>query len=279
MPKRKAPFFPKKKQNPQKKQKKGQASGSQKQDKSGVKCYKCGVMGHFANNCPQRQCYECHQTGHLKNNCPQLMKKKQAAKLNVMEGDPGPSQRKGKQVAVMEGMIPFRDTFIRILFDTGASHSFISTELVDRYYLEVVYLVTSLRVANPIGGSATLGMLCKGFELSLCGLSFLCDLHVFECLGFDIILGMDWLDRYDAQLSCSDRVVTLKHPSYKGLVNMTLDVLSSSAYVSLFSMESREEDEIARVPIVRDFGDIFEPVTGLPPKRAVEFRIDLILGA
>ena len=39
-------------------------------------------------------------------------------------------------------------------------------------------------------------------------------------------------------------------------------------------MESKE-DEIGQIPVVRDFSDIFEPVTGLPPHRAVEFRIDL----
>ena len=111
------------------------------------------------------------------------------------------------------------------------------------------------------------------------GLPFSCDLHVFECLGFDIILGMDWLERYEAHLSCLDRVVTLKHPSFKGLVNITLDTQGPNAHGSLHSIESREDDEIARVPVVRDFGDVFEPVTGLPPKRAVEFRKDLVPGA
>ena len=40
-----------------------------------------------------------------------------------------------------------------------------------------------------------------------------------------------------------------------------------------------EEDVISLIHIVREFPDIFEPVLGLPPKRAIEFRINLIPGA
>lgn len=45
---------------------------------------------------------------------------------------------------------------------------------------------------------------------------------------------------------------------------------------SLFALESSEELEIARIPIVCDYADIFAPFLGFPSKRAIEFRIDLI---
>lgn len=37
-----------------------------------------------------------------------------------------------------------------------------------------------------------------------------------------------------------------------------------------------EEDELNQVFVVREFADVFEPVTGLLPKRAIEFQIDLV---
>lgn len=46
----------------------------------------------------------------------------------------------------------------------------------------------------------------------------------------------------------------------------------------LYSMESIEE-EVAKVPIVRDFTNVFESIKGLPPRRVIEFRIDLIPSA
>ena len=94
---------------------------------------------------------------------------------------------------------------VSFLFDTGASHSFISRCLVDRLNLEPSYLVTSLRVANLIGGYATLGMRCDHLEFDLLGHTFDCCLPVFDFVGFEIILGMDWLSRYDARIFCQDK--------------------------------------------------------------------------
>ena len=105
-----------------------------------------------------------------------------------------------------------RGLFFKVLFDTGASHSFISKDLVVRLGLDVCFAVTSLRVANPIGGEVTLSMSCSCFPLEVGGWSFPCKLHVFEFLGFGLILGMDWLSRFDAWIFCAERVVSLRHP-------------------------------------------------------------------
>ena len=37
-----------------------------------------------------------------------------------------------------------------------------------------------------------------------------------------------------------------------------------------------EEDVISLIHVVREFPDIYEPILGLPPKQAIEFRINLI---
>ena len=76
---------------------------------------------------------------------------------------------------------------------------FISQCLVDRLCLEPNYLVTSLMVANPIGGYATLGLRCDQLELDLLGHKFACSLYVIDFVDFKIILGMDWLGRYEAR--------------------------------------------------------------------------------
>ena len=88
----------------------------------------------------------------------------------------------------MEGSILFLDHSIQVLFDMGASHSFISKKLVDDLSLDVSCMVTSLRITNPIGGSATLSLLCNDVKIILCDFSFRANLHVISCLGFDMIL-------------------------------------------------------------------------------------------
>ena len=47
----------------------------------------------------------------------------------------------------------------------------------------------------------------------------------------------------------------------------------------LFAITSIPEDDIRRVPVVRDFADVFpDELPGMPPDRAVEFYIDLVPG-
>ncbi|MEZ1824000.1 hypothetical protein QVM49_33265, partial [Pseudomonas aeruginosa] len=78
-----------------------------------------------------------------------------------------------------------------------ASYSLVSKELVDAIPLDVVILSDPLRIVNPIGGSAALGMLCVDVEIILCGFSFHSNLHVMDHLGFDMILGIVLLVRYE----------------------------------------------------------------------------------
>ena len=78
--------------------------------------------------------------------------------------------------------------------------------------MDVLCLMTSLRIANPVGGSATISLLCKDVEIILCDFPFLADLHVMRYLGFGMILGMDWLNRYEAHILCPERTIHLRHP-------------------------------------------------------------------
>ena len=72
---------------------------------------------------------------------------------------PGNTSRgQGISHSILDGIILFRDHPIRVLFDTGASHSFISKELIDTFSLDVLCLMTSLRIANPVGGSTALNL-------------------------------------------------------------------------------------------------------------------------
>ena len=80
------------------------------------------------------------------------------------------TEEKGKPV--LGGTLLIHGMLVRVLFDTGASHSFISHCLVDKLNLKISYLVISLRVANQIGGYATLGMRCDHLEFELLGHMF-----------------------------------------------------------------------------------------------------------
>ena len=220
-----------------------------------------------------KKCYNCNEMGHIARQCTKPKKQAQG-KMFALDGPSSMKPDEGKQASVLEGTILWHGLYIRILFDTGASHSFISKGIVEKLKLDVSSLNNSLRVANPVGGCVTLEMKCSGVIICLFGYSFSCDLFIMDSLSYGVILGMDWLERYQAQLYCSKRVITLQYPEYPKRILIALERENASSGYSLYALESKE-DEIGQIPVVRDFSDIFEPVTGLPPHRAVEFRIDL----
>ena len=79
----------------------------------------------------------------------------------------------------------------RVLFDSGASYSFIATLVVIELGLEVEALEEPLYVSSPIGIRARIGMVCHGCELEISGILPIVDLRVMDMSEFDVILGMD----------------------------------------------------------------------------------------
>ena len=90
-----------------------------------------------------------------------------------------------------------QDTFLlsrlwaRVLFDSSASHSFITASIVLELGLEVEALEESLYVSSPLGIRARIGMICRGCELEISRILLTVNLRVMDMSGFDVILGMD----------------------------------------------------------------------------------------
>ena len=81
----------------------------------------------------------------------------------------------------------------RVLFDYGASHSFIAASCVRELSLEVETLEEPIHVSSPLGTRVSVDMICRGCELEILGILLTMDLRVMDMSDFDVILGMDWL--------------------------------------------------------------------------------------
>ena len=95
-----------------------------------------------------------------------------------------------------------------MLFNSGASHSFITTSDVLELGLEVEALEGPLYVSSPLGIRVRIGMICRGCELEISGILLTVDLRVMDMSEFDVILGMDWLIAYMVVIDCEHRRVT-----------------------------------------------------------------------
>ena len=95
----------------------------------------------------------------------------------------------------------------RLLFDYGASHSFITASVVIELGLEIETLEKPLHVSSPLGIRMRIGMICDGCELEISGILLTVDLRVMDMSEFDVILGMDWLTAYRFVIDCEHRRV------------------------------------------------------------------------
>ena len=90
----------------------------------------------------------------------------------------------------MVGKFPINTHPVLILFDTGASHSFISRAFVDKYKLPTESMKESIRVSSP-GGDMIASAGCHDLTVRIGALNFIAHLVVLESQGLVVILGMD----------------------------------------------------------------------------------------
>ena len=78
-----------------------------------------------------------------------------------------------------------------MLFDSGASHSFIVASVVIELSLEVKASEKPLYLSSPLRIRARIGMICRGYELEISRTLLIVDLRIMDMSEFDVILGMD----------------------------------------------------------------------------------------
>ena len=109
---------------------------------------------------------------------------------------------------VIQGTFLLSCLWARVLFDSGASHSFIAASVVIELGLEVETLEEPLYVSSYLGIRARIGMICRGCELEISRTLLTVDLRIMDMSEFDVILGMDWLTAYRVVIDCERRRVT-----------------------------------------------------------------------
>ena len=98
-------------------------------------------------------------------------------------------QAESADQSVIQGTFFLSRLWARVLFDSGASHSFIDASVVIELGLEVETLEEPLYVSSPLGIRARIGMICRGCELEISGTLLTVDLRIKDMLEFYVIRG------------------------------------------------------------------------------------------
>ena len=100
------------------------------------------------------------------------------------------------------------------------------------------------------------------------------DLLILPFTPVDVILGMDWLSLFHAEIDCKKRTILFQLP---GSGPFLFDASSAITLRTIASVQPRSSTVL---DVVGEFPDVFPSVLpGLPPDRELEFIIDLVPGA
>ena len=163
-----------------------------------------------------------------------------------------------------------------VLFDSGASHSFISEEFAFMHGVKHENLHQPLVVNTPVGHCWT-SMFSPNVTIEIEGLEFHAFPIILKSSKVDLILGMDWLKAHTALINCATKAVELLHPSDE-IVNYHAHLIQNgeTQIYALNALNASPLEGIKNIPVIHDFQDVFpEELPGVPPVRAFEFVIDL----
>ena len=95
--------------------------------------------------------------------------------------------------SLIQGTFLLFHLWARVLFDSGASYSFIVALCVKELGLEFETLKKPFHVSSPLGTRVRIDQICHDYELEISGILLTVDLRVMDMSEFDVIIGMDWL--------------------------------------------------------------------------------------
>jgi len=102
-----------------------------------------------------------------------------------------------------------------VLFDSGATHSFISGQTALQLNLDHAKIEVNYRTKLPNHSVIDYGNLYKHVPICLGKSIFPKNLIQFDQFDFDIILGINWFHAYGVKIDCKDLKVTLTDEKHR----------------------------------------------------------------
>ena len=111
------------------------------------------------------------------------------------------------QGIVVEATGRLHGIYSSILFNFGASNSFISPSLVQRCRLVAVCQVDRWQVELATSSKVVVDSLVSGCIFNLGTFTTTVDLHILPLRLYDIVLGMEWLAAHQKNIDCHHKSV------------------------------------------------------------------------
>jgi hypothetical protein len=245
---------------------------------SSTGCFNCGKSRHFIKDCPYPK--------QNKSNNQQNSGSSSQGKGNTANNAAGKNMKKTGQIyytqvaTTLEGEPVMMGTFLVanhptvILFDSGASHTFISKKFVEKYCITCIESREGFIIHSP-GGQIFTKEVAFHVSVTLAERDFSTNMIVLQGQDIDVILGMNWLAQHKAILNTDLRTIRLSYGQEEVLLSIPV-AIPAKPFGNIYEAIIPEIQDIL---VVCEFPDVFpEDLPGLPLERDVEFVIELKLG-
>ncbi|XP_019091133.1 PREDICTED: uncharacterized protein LOC109128731 [Camelina sativa] len=220
--------------------------------------------------------------------------KKQATATNVYALGLEPAQPSGPQKGPITGTLLVGGSPTHVLFDSGATHNFVATEVVDQFKKgfgeeEVNVVVHTAENQPPLIAQR---MLKRG-SVFVSDVNLPANLLVMPMERFEVILGMDWLSGYEAFLDCSKSRVVMERRGQTPLVFHGISPSKWAYFASALRVGNSIDEKsvylvtltavggddmkylkVKEINTVREYEAVIRPLEGLPPQRSHPFTIN-----
>jgi hypothetical protein len=234
------------------------------QRSSNYRCFNCGSADHFIRDCPQpkklNQGQSSNQSNQNKGKRPMMQVRQGQVNFTTLAELPDGAR-------VMSGTFSIHHKQVVTLFDSGATHSFISNNCGTRIGLDFCPTKGSYMISTP-GGKITSDQMVKNMPIQLGSKEIRTDLILLNLEGIDVILGTNWMTEHGVLLDISSRVIEINSP-HQGATTLYLpqqEYLYSCTYAIT-------DIKVKDIPVAYEYPDDFpDDLPGMPPDRDSYFK-------
>jgi hypothetical protein len=129
-----------------------------------------------------------------------------------------------------------------------------------------------LMIVQILGSIARTQLSYRNVPVELHGVHFQADLIILGTKGLDVVLGMDWMPKYQGHIDCARKSITVTNSD-----DIQIEHLATMPSRKAYNKMSVSVPTLHQVPVVCEYPDVFpEELPGMPPDRDIEFIIELI---
>jgi len=157
-----------------------------------------------------------------------------------------------EDMQVLVRMVSINSKPTQALFDSGASHSFMSRKFTLEHNFPIRIIPTPFIIDAP-GAILVSKEVVNLAQLEVSGLIFMVNFVVIDLEDLDVIIGMNWMTKHDAIIRCNPHSIELRHPSGKR-VNLYLHAKLGS---QLHALNATIVPELEAIPVCANFWMFF----------------------